>query len=209
MKHIIKSAEPVLFSSWKASNPGATYATLCSSNPSAIQAKRALKDSLIAEQKYLCCYCESRITRNTSHIEHFRPKDSHQFPLLQLQYDNLHASCHKDPLSSPDEHCGHKKGNVFSADLVSPLQPDCALHFSYGIDGTISGADLPGNTTVQILHLDSSLLNAKRKFLIDFFIGIEDDDDRKREIGIHLDDSGTQLQEFYTMIEYLDRRGLL
>jgi len=210
MKRIIKNTEPATFTSWKASHPGATYKNdLCNINDaSALVVKASLKQSLLAEQKFLCCYCECRITDANSHIEHFRPKDPTMFPNLQLEYSNLFASCTKEPTGTIDEHCGHKKGNFFSSDLVSPLEPDCSNHFSYMMDGTISGTDQRGQVTVQKLHLDSALLNGQRKSVIDDFLDV-DDELLDEEIATHLDEKGATLGEFFTMVEYLRRSGQL
>lgn len=136
MKYIHKNNEPIEFTQWKSENPGLLYNDLYGLYD---LVKRTLKNSLISEQKHLCCYCECCIESSTSHIEHFKPKDSNG-PYAHLQ-----------------------------------------------------------------LHLDSSLLNEQRKNLIDFFLELGDED-MDEEIAIHLDETGAQLNEFYTMIEYLKDR---
>ena len=210
MKFIHKNPEPQLFASWKAVHPNATYKNDLSnlSDPDAVAAKHALKNSLLAEQKYICCYCECRIADATSHIEHFRPKDQNQFPQLQLDYNNLFASCTKRPTGSSDEHCGHKKGSYFSPDLVSPLEVDCSSHFKYKMDGSIEHCDSRGKTTIEKLHLDSALLDSQRKALIDYFLNLNAAD-LQNEIVNHLDETGSQLGEFFTTIEYLHNTGQL
>ena len=211
MKYIQKQAEPLLFTQWKAAHPGAKYSVdLCNvSDATARAAKAALKNSLLAEQKYICCYCECRISDANSHIEHFKPKDPTQFPHLQLEYSNLFASCTKQPTGSPDEHCGHKKDNFYSTDLISPLETDCSNHFAYKMDGTIEGTDVRGRLTVEKLHLDSALLDSQRKRLIDDFINIDDEAELQSEITEHLDTSKVVLGEFFTMVEYLHANGQL
>lgn len=211
MKYIQKNPEPTLFAQWKAAHPNATFKDdLCRiGDADAMAAKTALKDSLLAEQKYICCYCECRVSNANSHIEHFRPKDPTQFPHLQLVYSNLFASCTKEPSGTPDEHCGHKKGNYFSNDLVSPLEADCSSHFTYKMDGSIGWTDDRGRITVQKLHLDSALLDNQRKSLIDGFLAINDDAELQSDIDTHLDENDTHLGEFYTMIEYLHNNGQL
>lgn len=211
MKHITKCIEPATFTAWKTANPGATYATLSRKNKDAKAAKAALKLALIAEQHGLCCYCESRISPAGSHIEHFRPKGNPAYAHLQLDYGNLHASCLLNPTGSADEHCGHKKSDTFSANLISPLEPDCATHFTYTMDGKIgvaNAADTRGTETISILHLDSALLNAGRKALIDYFINL-DPADIPAEVSHHLDTTATQYGEYFTMIEYLSANHML
>lgn len=209
MKPIVKSSEPTIFAAWKATHPRATYKTdLCNKNDvDAVAAKCDLKQSLLSEQKFICCYCECRISLRDSHIEHFQPKG--KYASLQLDYNNLHASCTKEPTGTNDEHCGHKKGNYFSIDLVSPLEPDCSSHFTYQMDGTIHGCDNRGVETVKRLHLDSALLNSQRKNMIDHFLDINDDIDLQKEISHHLDNNVATLGEFFTMVEYLHNNGQL
>ena len=60
---------PDSFKRWKRRHPGAGYDRFRDS-----AAKAALKESLVRRQKFLCCYCESRIKKNTSHIEHIEPQ---------------------------------------------------------------------------------------------------------------------------------------
>lgn len=197
MKSINKyKAEPIEFSDWKAQNPNATYRDLRGA------AKEALKVSLIQEQKGICCYCECRITQGTSHIEHFKPKDLTQYPELQLEYSNLHASCQKLNDSNPDKHCGHKKDNDYLPTLISPLEPDCATHFSYEYDGTILGTDDRGSEAITMLNLSSELLNQQRESLIDYFLELSKEK-LAEELSFHLDENRADLGEFYTMVASL------
>lgn len=205
MKFIRKTNEPAEFSTWKTNNPNATYHDLCDTKK--CQPKSSLKDSLLKEQGYICCYCECRIYANSSHIEHFKPKGDSSYASLQLNYSNLHVSCTKTPTGSKDEHCGHKKGSDFSMKLVSPLESDCASHFSYTLDGHIGYTDDRGDVTVKMLHLDSELLNQQRKLLIDYFLSLQDDE-IQGELDDHLDATKAKLGEFYTTIEYLRTQNL-
>lgn len=209
MKCITKQAEPILFKDWKTKNPGLTYKDLSDpKDADATKAKSSLKSALLAEQKNICCYCECRISAHTSHIEHFKPKGNSLYKHLQLDFSNLHASCMIKPTGDEDEHCGHKKGNVFSADLISPLESDCAVHFTYNLNGEIGFSDRRGEQTIKILHLDSALLNCKRKSLIDYFLDL-DESDVTAEVRHHLTDDENDLGEFYTMIGYLNAKGQL
>lgn len=121
----------------------------------------------------------------------------------------MHASCTKEPTGSPDEHCGHKKRDYFSTTLVSPLEADCSSHFTYRMDGSIHGSDARGYLTVRKLHLDSALLDRQRKALIDDILDIDSEEDLQAEISRHLNNGDVRLGEFYTMVEYLHRSGLL
>lgn len=210
MKHIIKAPEPATFTNWKTANPGATYKKHLSdpADANAATAKRALKQALLDEQHYICCYCEGRIGAHDSHIEHFLPKGDPAYAHLQLDYGNLHASCTLRPTGDPDEHCGHRKGDTYSTQLISPLETDCATHFTYTLNGHIAHTDSRGDFTITTLNLGSALLNTQRKLLIDTFLAF-DEADIPAEIAAHLDTSRTMYGEYYTMIEYLSANKLL
>lgn len=209
MKHIIKFSEPVEFTTWKSAHPDATYAALSSPHyPDSRRIKSVLRKSLCEEQHGLCCYCERRIISGDYHIEHFRPKAHDKFPHLQLEYTNLHASCHREPSGGKDECCGHKKKDEFDIALISPLESDCSIHFSFGFDGSIKGEDERGEKTIKMLNLNSSLLRDSRKNLIDYFIDLKEEE-LSSEISSHLNLSHALHGEYYTMIKYLHQKGLL
>lgn len=201
MKYIAKNPEPQWFIDWKRTHPGATYRDL-------LNKKKRLRRSLIAEQHALCCYCESRVTVSSSHNEHFLPKGDPRFCHRQLYYDNIFASCIKEPDGDPEIHCGHKKSHDYDATLICPTEVDCASHFKYSMDGKINHTDDRGKVTIDMLKLDSTLLDSKRKALIDDFLAL-DEEQLDNEIALHLDTSKVDYGEFYTMVEYLRNSGQL
>lgn len=202
MKYIVKNSEPQWFIDWKTNHPGARYDDLSSIN------RQRLRGHLIAEQHALCCYCESRITVSSSHNEHFLPKGDPRFCHHQLDYDNIFASCIRKPNGDPEIHCGHKKGHDYDARLICPTEADCASHFKYSMDGKINHTDDRGQATITMLKLDSTLLDSKRKLLIDDFLKF-DGNQLEDEITMHLDTSKAEYGEFYTMVEYLHDSGQL
>lgn len=84
MKSIIKQDEPQEFINWKAM-ANDDWKPVYDDMGSAI--KNVLKQSLMAEQGYICCYCERRLTDDDSHIEHLRPQS--EFDEHSLDYANL------------------------------------------------------------------------------------------------------------------------
>lgn len=198
MKHIVKNNEPASFTAWKLAHPNARYQDL--NRPT----KGDVKSSLLIEQKYVCCYCECRISDNNSHIEHFKPQGTPAFRHLDLVYSNLHASCIKNCPAGVDLHCGHKKGEYFSGTLVSPLEVDCHTHFSYRMDGHIHHLDERGEEAIREYNLDSELLVQKRKAIIDL---LTMDEITEQDIEDYLDDTQPQLGEFFTMVEYLHKNN--
>lgn len=129
MRRIHKSSEPDKFTKWKQANPTATFDDLGNKNNYTL--KQFVKAALLAEQKYICCYCENRIDAQTSHIEHLLPQSS--YPQKQLDYLNLLASCEADGKKA---HCGHKKDRqrvpITPLDTNEPNQ-----HFVFAADGNI------------------------------------------------------------------------
>jgi len=162
MRKIQKAVEPKSVTQWKAQaneDWQPSYATL--QNPQ----KRELHLSLLDEQGYLCCYCGRRIGPEDSHVEHFRPQEL--FEALELDYQNLHASCIRQTNPGSPLHCGHHKGNWFDERLyISPLEEECEERFSYLLTGEIKSADGTDSAAVkmiEVLALDIPYLNNRRE----------------------------------------------
>ncbi|MGY8896463.1 MAG: retron system putative HNH endonuclease [Paraglaciecola sp.] len=123
--------------------------------------KRAVRNSLLAEQGYICCYCNKDISDDNFHIEHFRPQ--HPFEDLELNYDNLHASCLKNQKAGSPLHCGMAKGNWFDNLLtLSPLvNNESSFDFLY--NGLVEATAPIAEQMVERLNLNDASLTAKRK----------------------------------------------
>ena len=85
MKRIAKDPEPEVFSQWKA-NDRMAHRPRWKRVPTPI--KQKVHESLMQEQGFLCCYCETSVTADESHVEHFHPKS--RYPALEFDYGNLH-----------------------------------------------------------------------------------------------------------------------
>lgn len=161
MKRIEKNAEPPQLSEWKRRDKMARRPRW---NRVPHQVRMAIHDSLMEEQRYICCYCESRVGSDGSHVEHFRPRS--RYPELQLDYSNLHCSCLREQSTGVPSHCGHRKGDWFDASLlISPLQDGCERRFMFTANGEIfprSDADAAACATIERLGLDLPRLNALR-----------------------------------------------
>lgn len=97
------------------------------------QRRRKLRASLVKEQGAICCYCMGRITIDNSHIEHFWPKG--RFSSLDLDYDNLFASCNGDYRN--EDYCGHKKDDWWITGMIPPTDNEVEKVFVYSADGRI------------------------------------------------------------------------
>lgn len=204
MKYISKDPEPQNFSAWKAANPGATYQDLGKSH-----LQLNIRYMMLFERtRIYLLLLRASISSLNSHIEHFRPKDANKFPHLQLDYTNLHTSCNKYPTKTTPDICGVKKDNEFSADLISPLEPDCSSHFKYKLNGTIDAAtpgDKRAEYTISLLGLDDSFLDALRSATLLPFLSptLTVDDLRIMKENYLKKKSDGSFNPFYTMIENL------
>ncbi len=204
MKYIEKRDEPEVFSGWKAlANEywQPTFENLAG------EPKNDVKKALMAEQGYICCYCERQLTDDDSHIEHFRPQSD---PTVDpLDFGNLLCSCQNQIKRGEPRHCGNLKGRWFSPNLlVSPLDPDCEKRFAFTGDGIIKPADEDDKAafeTITRLGLDIPKLNALRVKAIEPFL---DEDLTTEEIqsfvsGYLAKDTSGRFGEFWTTIHYL------
>jgi uncharacterized protein (TIGR02646 family) len=179
MKYIKKSQEPEKFTAWKALENDDWQPNWDDNFRS--PEKPIVHESLLKEQGYICCYCGMRITRESSHIEHLKPRSN--YPHLALTYTNLIASCQGESEEPPPVpvHCGHQKKYWYDEQLmVSPLESNCADFFKYPASGEIQPTDdidkqVAAKITIEKLALNISKLQNMRKLAIDAaLLGIED-----------------------------------
>jgi uncharacterized protein (TIGR02646 family) len=204
MKHIVKQDEPLAFTDWKAlSNDDwkPTYSDLSG------ETKKAVKDTLMAEQGHICCYCERRLMDNDSHIEHFRPQSD---PGVDpLDFSNLLCSCQSNLHRGEPRHCGNRKAEWFDPNLlISPFDPNCEGQFEFTGDGLISPSDQDNRRAVETIHrlgLDIPKLIALRSFAIEPFLdeGLSYEDMQQFVRGYLRQDNNGFFGEFWTTINYL------
>lgn len=204
MKHIVKLREPQSFSDWKAMANESwqpTYADLRG------QIKQSVKQALMDEQGYICCYCERRLMDGDSHIEHFRPQNDPQAD--SLDYANLLCSCQAQIEKGDPRHCGNRKDDWFDEQLlISPLGSNCAVRFAYSGDGEIRPANLADHSareTIERLGLGIPKVNALRKKAIEPFLDDELSALEMRQFvsGYLQKDAQGMFGEFWTSIHYL------
>lgn len=179
MKRIVKAIEPPDFSQWKNDDKMAHQPNW---NRVPTPIKHMIHEFLMCEQGYICCYCESEVRKEDSHIEHYRPKKNRCFAHLQLDYSNLHCSCQRDRSPGEPLHCGHLKGNWFDANLlVSPLDPDCEARFMFTGTGDIfpRDDDLAAKETIVRLGLNLPKLIADRAAAVEALVDLSEADIRK------------------------------
>jgi len=204
MKFIEKQQEPQAYIDWKAqanNNWQPTYGDLSG------ETKKAVKEALMAEQGYLCCYCERRLTDSDSHIEHFKPQSDQTVD--PLDYSNMLCSCQNQLNKGEPRHCGNRKDNWFDDELlVSPLDPEGESRFSFTGDGNIKPeltTDRAANETINRLGLGIRKLNALRASAIEPFLeeALNEEEFRKFVTEYLQMDNNGLYSEFLTTIRYL------
>ncbi len=175
MKRILKGVAPDFFTQWKnaiiptwSENPEDwDWGEL--KNPQ----KDQLREILLREQGFICCYCNRGLQGILTKIEHFFPKQAGKYPEKMFDYDNLLIACHggeKDPRPR-FMYCDSAKGHK-EPPPVSPLQADCESHFYFTTTGKIKGNNSDGLTTIKLLNLDNPKLIELRQTAIDTYIEI-------------------------------------
>lgn len=164
MKKIVKTnPEPSFFTTFRLT-PGATYQNMPSGNMFEFDVKRALKQSLLEEQGYICCYCMKRINMDNSTIEHWNPQCS--LDNTNLDYSNLFVVCNGNPGKPKDTHCDEHKGKIGIKYL--PTDPKVESETKYRGNGEIYSDDEDWNKCLNdVLNLNFLRLVLNRKAVVD------------------------------------------
>lgn len=204
MKFVEKGEEPEELVSWKnlANDDWVpTYNALAGSP------KQAVHQALLAEQGWLCCYCESQIGGDDSHIEHLRPQSNELVDALD--FSNMLCSCQRVTQRGEPLHCGNAKGDWYDANLfVAPIDPGCESRFAFTGDGRILPAqqgDAATGETIERLALDIAKLNARRAEAIIPFLDddLTDDELRRFITGYLLKGQDGRFNPFFTTIRHV------
>lgn len=131
--------------------------------------KTDLRQTLLAEQGYLCAYCMTRIADDGAHtkIEHLHSRN----PQNELDYQNLLAVCHGGE-GCPKKHqtCDSRKGHKELH--VSPLDADDMDTIYYDYQGHILSKDESIKQELdQILNLNDEegyLIHNRQRTLLSF-----------------------------------------
>lgn len=195
MRYIADREEPESFRDWVRRNSTANWSDFSASTHEEVkEIYKHLRETLISQQKQMCCYCEIKLVENTdAHVEHFIDKDS--FPQKRFQFDNLLASCQYN------DSCGHKKGNDYFEGMISPLNENCQSKFTYTGNGKIIAVDetdKDAENTIILLDLNCKRLVDRRKSII---TTLENSD--KEFLQLSFENCVEWYHGFYTLLEYL------
>lgn len=166
MKFIIKGNAPAELRHWIEGQPVEGGRRInCRYTHMPGDVKRVVKQCLLNEQGWLCCYTGMLVDEAGSHVEHFKPQSLCQ-ETEDVDYANLLAAYPGDNVRSCP-YGAHAKGNWYDeALLVSPLRGDCESRFLFDQFGRISPAsekDLAAVETIGHLHLDDRSLTEMRE----------------------------------------------
>lgn len=135
--------------------------------------KDDLRESLVAEQRGICCYCLRRIEPKLTKmkIEHWRSQSKDKYPELQLVYSNLLGACPGGADRSGEaKHCDTSKGDQ---DLkLNPSDPaqNVEAGFHYLGDGRVKADDARFDQDINtVLNLNNGSLVKNRKGILDAF----------------------------------------
>lgn len=141
--------------------------------------KSELRESLVQEQRGLCCYCLCRIDADLAmmKVEHWHPRSS--YPQEQLDYENLLGACkggekpNREGERREDRHC-----DTFKEDEILSLNPAVPAHqvektISYLPDGRIRSSDPQLDAELSsVVNLNSRTLINRRKEVLRGFVKI-------------------------------------
>ncbi len=175
--------------------------------------KNELRDSLVTEQRGICCYCMQRIRPNSEDmkIEHWYSQDL--YPDRQIDYSNLLGAClGGEGQVAKMHHCDTKKGNRdLTYNPANPLHDvEGSLHFLG--DGTIESIDAQFDREINtVLNLNQSLLVKNRKAVLESLRqGLiqkkPSNADILRELKKWNGDNGEDLEPFCQVIVYYLRK---
>lgn len=125
MQPIKKKHPPAGLLSYRQHSVNPTYKEFSEDEPY-INAFFELREALVQEQKYLCCYCLQKIEivkgeAPKMKTEHFLPKDVTKYPQYELEYENLLAACLGNETElGKDKHCDVTKKNNTLQFLKNP-----------------------------------------------------------------------------------------
>jgi len=129
--------------------------------------KDDLRQSLLTEQGYICCYCMERIAKNKMKIEHWRPQSI--YPSLQLDYQNLLGACQGNQ-GQPQhlQHCDTRKGESEITINPTDARRKCENLIKYRGNGQIYSDDLTIDRELnEVLNLNLETLTKNRKAVLD------------------------------------------
>jgi uncharacterized protein (TIGR02646 family) len=162
MKYIKKGAPPRELTDWFRHQPIVSGQRInCGYDVMPADVRLAVKQSLLIDQGWICCYTGMRVNHSCAHIEHFKPQvqcEDHE----DIDYSNLLAAY--PGVNMPKcQYGAHQKDNWYDPpNMVTPLHRSCESQFSYKLDGSITPNSQAAQITITHLRLDNASLTEMR-----------------------------------------------
>ena len=143
------------FEDFKSKNNAKRYLEDCND----FDLRESIRNDLLIKQRYQCAYCERKITKEKSIIEHISPRD--KAPLLECKYSNIVLSC------KSDDSCDRfKDKNIWEDRYIHPVLNNPEESFYFSSNGQILGNDKDAKDTITFLNLDSNKLKRLRENIV-------------------------------------------
>ncbi len=132
-----------------------------------IESKNEIRDNLLKEQGYICCYCMKEIDEHKMKIEHYKAQS--EFEDLQLDFKNMLGACsgviQETQKTKLTQHCDSAKGNKV-LELLNPTNSS-KKHFIDQLKYARNGRIFSQNPIVQkeideVLKLNINYLKRRR-----------------------------------------------
>ena len=159
---IKKGTEPCELLAYK-QLPNAMY-----DGPNFTPVKETIRESLLAEQGYICAYCMQRIQNDglKMKIEHWQSQS--EFSSLQLDFKNMLAVCLGNPGASyKNTHCDTHRGKTRLHYNPSTISTPIDSLIQYSSNGQITSKNLLIEEDISTLNLNQVRLTSNRKEVID------------------------------------------
>lgn len=212
MKRISKGRPPASLKKWFDGQNGIN----CSFTEMPSAVKNEVKERLLLDQGYLCCYTGKRVETHTSHIEHLKPQSLSRSDgdNDDVNYGNMLAAYPKDD-RPPCPYGAKVRGDWYDAAFIHPLCPDCEQRFVFNFKGEIAPRDpkdSDAGETIKRLGLNHPYLTADRKAAIDELLDdISEAQAKELQAGMMQRDSKGKFRVFCFVLaqaceEFLRRR---
>lgn len=167
MKQILKSPAPRELTQWfKAQHSSDQGQINCRYPNLPSDIRSIIKQRLLEDQGYICCYTGIRINDDRSHIEHLKPQSRYFKNNEDVDYDNLLAAY---PGANANQclYGAHAKADWYDEDhLISPLSSQCETAFQFDLEGRIQSTasnTAAQNTTDRLKLNDASLTEMRQQ----------------------------------------------
>lgn len=162
MRRIIKGREPATLTQ---------HRQMAHANYDNYLDKDALRESLVTEQRGLCCYCLCRVRPEFPRMKIAHWHSRAKYPNEQLAYSNLLAAClGNQGQRRSEQHCDTRQGeNDLSR---NPANPDHQIEsfIRFEGDGQITSQDGDFDRQLnEVLNLNSAFLKNGRKAILEGF----------------------------------------